>query len=85
MAFLNTLKEVTESIKQVIGTSWWLEINTAKPRCTYYFGPFRTNAEAQASQAGYMEDLKSEGAQDIKVTLKRCRNPGVKTICYEEN
>lgn len=85
MAFLDTLKEVAAGFKQAIGTSWWLEINTSKPRCTYYFGPFRTDTEARTAQSGYVEDLKSEGAQEINVTLKRCRNPGIKTICYEDS
>lgn len=30
------------------GKSWWVEIKTSQPACTYYFGPFDTEDEANA-------------------------------------
>lgn len=51
---------------------WWVEIRTASPLCTYYFGPFESSAEAELSQNGYIEDLVLEKAQGISVKVKRC-------------
>lgn len=62
-----------------LSTAWWAEINTLKPRCIYYFGPFKTYEEAQTAYPGYIEDLNSEGAQGIIVVIKRCQ-PEVLTV-----
>ena len=56
-----------------LGLAYWVEIETSLPRCTYYFGPFLSQTEAQMAEAGYLEDLKGEGAQGIQVKLKRCK------------
>lgn len=53
--------------------AWWLEIITAIPQTTYYFGPFETAEEAQQSQGGYLEDLQQEDAQEITVQVKWCK------------
>lgn len=58
---------------------WWVVIQTAKPRCTYYFGPFESAEEATQNQAGYIEDLTEEGAQGIAVEIQQCQ-PQVLTI-----
>ncbi|MGK7896598.1 MAG: DUF1816 domain-containing protein [Xenococcus sp. (in: cyanobacteria)] len=52
---------------------WWVEIQTDNPRCTYYFGPFETAEQARASQDGYLEDLRQEGARIITVEIKQCQ------------
>ena len=70
---LNTIKELLLRFVEFIGLSFWIEITTDKPTCTYYFGPFLTKKEAQATQSGYIEDLKNEGAQDINANIKRCK------------
>jgi hypothetical protein len=57
---------------------WWLEIYTDYPRCLYYFGPFESLAEAEAHQAGFMEDLQQEGAESLVVQIKQCQ-PSVLT------
>nr|WP_267384859.1 DUF1816 domain-containing protein [Cyanobacterium sp. uoEpiScrs1] len=62
-----------------IGLAYWVEIITKTPQCTYYFGPFIRKKTAQVSCGGYVEDLQSEGAQEIKVVVKRCK-PNVLTI-----
>ena len=62
---------------------WWVEITTVKPSCTYYFGEFKKLTEAKTACPGYIEDLENEGAEGIKVTIKRCQ-PKVLTICDEE-
>lgn len=51
---------------------WWVKVCTQNPTCTYYFGPFDSKAEAMAAQAGYIEDLEQENAEDIQVDLQRC-------------
>ncbi len=62
---------------------WWVEIVTDSPRCTYYFGPFDTDKEASSNTPGYIEDLKSEGAQRISIRIKQCQ-PSDLTICESE-
>jgi hypothetical protein len=62
---------------------WWLEIQTAKPSCIYYFGPFAHPKEARLYQAGYIEDLVQEQAEGITIRLKQCQ-PQELTICREE-
>lgn len=64
-------------------TSWWLEIATKAPPCTYYFGPFKSVREAQLHQQGYIEDLQQEGAKGIAVRLEQGQ-PKILTICEEE-
>ncbi|MDX2096141.1 MAG: DUF1816 domain-containing protein [Leptolyngbyaceae cyanobacterium bins.59] len=52
--------------------SWWVEINTSVPLCTYYFGPFDNQTEARESRTGYVDDLYQEGARDIVALVKHC-------------
>lgn len=74
----------------VIGTvsrlksNYWAEITTTTPNCIYYFGPFETFEEAQSAYPGYVEDLESEGALEIKVLVKRM-NPDALTIFDEQD
>lgn len=67
------MKEVLISFLNTMGLAWWIEILTDNPRCTYYFGPFLSSDEATTAKAGYLEDLEQEGAQGIKVAIKRCK------------
>lgn len=83
MQFVNILKEIFVGFLQASSWDWWVEITTSRPRCTYYFGPFQKSREASIAYPGYVEDLKGEGAQEIKVCIKRC-NPEVLTFCTEE-
>lgn len=53
--------------------SWWVEINTSVPLCTYYFGPFDTQEEARNSRTDYVNDLYQEGARDIVALVKHCQ------------
>jgi hypothetical protein len=55
------------------GRAWWVEISTARPKCTYYFGPYANRTEANLSIDGYIADLESEFAQDIRSQVKRCK------------
>jgi Domain of unknown function (DUF1816) len=59
---------------------WWVEVHTAVPLCTYYFGPFDSRQEAQKERGGYIEDLHREEARDIVALVKRCREPESLTI-----
>ena len=63
--------------------SWWVEINTSTPRCTYYFGPFDSQKEARIARGGYVEDLYQERARDIVAQVKWCQ-PKVLTIVDQE-
>lgn len=64
-----------------LGT-WWIELTTLRPSCTYYFGPFHSYHEAELQTTGYIEDLAQEGAEDI-ITLVKCCNPTELTIFDE--
>lgn len=65
------------------GKAWWVEIQTTLPACTYYFGPFDSEAEANAMKGGYIEDLEQEGAQNIRSVVQRCSSPSQLTIMDE--
>jgi len=60
-------------IAEILGLAYWIEIKTDIPKCTYYFGPFLTEGEARSNQAGYLEDLKGEGAVNIQLAIKKIR------------
>ena len=60
-----------QKVWQVFQKPWWIQIETDSPKCTYFFGPFKNLDEAQHSQTGYSEDLISEGANLISVTIDR--------------
>jgi Domain of unknown function (DUF1816) len=59
---------------------WWVEVNTAIPLCTYYFGPFDDRWEAHGARSGYVEDLQAEGARDIVALVKQCHEPSLLTV-----
>lgn len=71
--FFDSFKEVLTNLFHSLGWAWWVEIVTQNPHCTYYFGPFLSVKEANAAKAGYLEDLEHEGAQEIRVNVKRCK------------
>jgi Domain of unknown function (DUF1816) len=56
-----------------LGQAWWIEVFTAQPKCTYYFGPFAHVAEAEGAIEDYIEDLEAESAQGIQTQIKRCK------------
>ncbi len=65
------MKELLTSLLDLFGLAWWVEVKTETPACTYYFGPFLSANGAASAKPGYVEDLEQEGAQGIKVVLKR--------------
>ncbi len=74
--------EIWTNTLDFVGQAWWVEISTAEPKCTYYFGPFSNAQVANLAQAGYVEDLESEQAQVLQVQVKRCK-PNRLTIDYD--
>jgi hypothetical protein len=64
---------------------WWVVIKTAKPLCKYYFGPFDSAEEAAANQAGYIEDLRAEGAEEISVNVQQGEPQELTIFDEEEN
>jgi hypothetical protein len=66
-------------ILNFLGRAWWIEILTAQPQCTYYFGPFAAVKDANLAIQGYVEDLESESAQGIQTQVKRCK-PALLTV-----
>jgi Domain of unknown function (DUF1816) len=69
-------------IANQVGMAWWVEVTTTSPRCTYYFGPFLSETEAQTAKPGYLEDIEREGAQGMQVVVKRCK-PSTLTVCED--
>ena len=63
--------------------AWWIEILTAQPKCTYYFGPFGGAWEAEVASKGFVEDLEGEFAQDIKIKIDRHSQPDLLTIEHD--
>jgi Domain of unknown function (DUF1816) len=51
--------------------AWWLKVKTQSPDCIYYFGPFDSKEEATFLQAGYLEDLIQEGAQNVRLAVEK--------------
>lgn len=72
-------------LEKIFGSNkaWWLEIKTNHPSCTYYFGPFDSETEAEAMKGGYIEDLENEGAQNIRFVFHHCSRPDTLTISEE--
>jgi hypothetical protein len=82
LVFKTPMKELWLRFLSFLGMAHWVEITTSSPRCTYYFGPFASQAGAEDAHFGYLEDLKEEGAQGIKVVIKACK-PTTLTIFDE--
>ncbi len=62
--------------------AWWVKIQTDRPCCIYYFGPFDSAIEAQTNRSGYIEDLEDESAQGISASIELDR-PQLLTIDCE--
>ena len=60
---------------EVLGLAHWVVVKTESPACTYYFGPFLNQDEAEQSKPGYIADLEAEGAVGITAEVKKCRKP----------
>ncbi|MDY7013947.1 MAG: DUF1816 domain-containing protein [Cyanobacteriota bacterium] len=67
------MKEILVKGLELLGMAWWAEITTETPKCTYYFGPFTSQSEAELASAGYIEDLKQEGAMGIAIKIGRMK------------
>ncbi len=67
------MKENLAKLSNYLGLAYWVKVETQKPSCTYYFGPFISELEAEIDQSGYVDDLKQEGAQGISVKIQRCK------------
>ncbi len=62
------------------GLAVWIEITTDD--CTYYYGPFASEKEAEAHKSHYIADLKAEGAEKIEVQIKKMRQPQTLTVVH---
>lgn len=78
------MKELLTRIVSFAGQAYWIKVTTAKPSCTYYFGPFLTEKEANLAQPGFIEDLEAENAESITAEIKRCQ-PQELTVFDELN
>ena len=76
------MKEILLNLTHTLGLAYWVKIDTERPCCTYYFGPFLKVKEAEAAKIGYLEDLKQEGALGITVSIDHFK-PQELTICDE--
>lgn len=78
------MKEILIKILEFLGLAYWIEITTDYPHCTYYFGPFINKQEAETMQAGYVEDLQLEGAQNITTKIERFKADYSKLTIFDE-
>ena len=76
------MKELLIEVLNFFRLAFWVEIVTETPKCTYYFGPFLTQKDAEDASKGYIEDLSSENALGIATKINRMR-PGRLTIFDE--
>jgi hypothetical protein len=83
MSSFGNVKEFFISVLEWFKLAWWVEIVTNTPRCTYYFGPFLSDWDAKRYQAGYIEDLESEGARIVSVKVMQGQ-PKELTSCDRE-
>ena len=67
------MKNLILNVAEALGLAIWVEVITANPKCTYFFGPFTGTQEAEIAKAGYVEDLLSEDARIIGIEVKRCK------------
>jgi Domain of unknown function (DUF1816) len=76
---LNLWTETLNACRQ----AWWVEIFTAQPKCTYYFGPFSGAGEAEIASKGFIEDLEGEFAQGIETKIDKHSQPDLLTIEHD--
>jgi hypothetical protein len=76
------MKELFTSLLESVGLAWWIKIVTDNPECTYYFGPFLSQTEAEEARPGFIEDLESENAKIVSQDVMRTK-PTEYTI-YDE-
>lgn len=62
-------------LEQGVEISWWVEIVTRHPLCTYYFGEFESREQAELAQYAYIEALQQDGAQGLSIQIKKCQPP----------
>jgi Domain of unknown function (DUF1816) len=71
MKLKNLIKESYITVLAQLGKAWWVKVETEKPSCIYYFGPFSNYAEAAEANPSYLQDLAAEQAQGIHWNIKR--------------
>jgi hypothetical protein len=74
------METLFKTIPSLFEEAWWVEIFATEPYCVYYFGPFENQAEAIQSEAGFVEDLKQEGAEVLQITVMKRLAPRQLTI-----
>ncbi|HEY9691977.1 MAG TPA: DUF1816 domain-containing protein [Oculatellaceae cyanobacterium] len=84
MKLLDLIRNIIPTLLNFRNKPWWIKITTEQPQCIYYFGPFENEQEAQNYCPGYIEDIKSEQSQGIKVAIKPC-NPELLTIDIQDD
>ncbi|MGD1941590.1 MAG: DUF1816 domain-containing protein [Leptolyngbyaceae cyanobacterium] len=63
---------------------WWLEVKTTGPNCTYYFGPFEIEQEANLAKKGYIDDLEQEGSKVLTATVMSLSAAPQQLTVYDE-
>ena len=76
------MNSLFNQVQSLFAKHWWIEISTDAPRCIYYFGPFKNKAEATQAEAGYVEDLRQEGADPHRISIMKRPTPKQLTVEY---
>ena len=61
------------SLGNIIGVAWWAKVDTNNPSVTYWFGPFLTKKSLTDNLDVFIDELLTEGSQDICHSLVRGR------------
>ena len=64
--------------------AWWIEVRTTEPACTYYFGPFDMEKEAELAKKGYLDDLEQEGSKVVAASILPLDEPPQQLTIYED-
>jgi hypothetical protein len=65
-----------------IPRTWCVEINTAFPSGRYYFGPFNSRKEAEASRSGYVDRLCRAAVRGIVALIKPDQPDDTKSAAF---
>lgn len=56
-----------------LGLAWWARVETRSPDVTYWFGPFVRRTSLEVALPPFLEDIRSEGPQQLEHRLLRTR------------
>ena len=80
MVFKRRPKKLIRNFGNKLGLAWWAKVETKSPSVTYWYGPFLTKRNLNASLESFISDLSDEGSIDIKHIIIRCNKEEPLTV-----